>query len=474
MSRLYVFGIGGTGARVLKSLVMLLSSGIKLRNTDEVVPVLIDADQQNGDLTRTVDLLERYVEIRSHLTFNTPFSEGFFSTALGDMGMHFRVPISGDVNKTFGDFIHFNQLDESNKALMSLLFSKRNLKAEMNVGFKGNPNMGSVVLNNFSNDAASGMSLKQLLASFQADDRIFIISSIFGGTGAAGFPLLLKSLRGAVAENFQAAAFLRQCQIGAVTVLPYFGVEDREDSTVNMATFLSKAKSALTYYMNNLDVNVLYYIGDKLKNNYRNCEGGRYQENNAHFVEMAAALAVVDFAASSPQDSRAYKEYAIREDADPVSLPHLSLQTREVMQTPLMQLFLFCEFFKNKISESLTYAWARDKHLQETLFEAEPYKSLNAFFDGFLEWLHEMDENSRSFRPFDLDFAKENPLTSVVGMSPLHENFMQRHFGRDKGFFAILDAMEKVSVKMPRQMSREDYVMNVFFRATSAVIKQYF
>ena len=315
MSRLYVFGIGGTGARVLKSLVMLLSSGIKLRNTDEVVPVLIDADQQNGDLTRTVDLLERYVEIRSHLTFNTPFSEGFFSTALGDMGMHFRVPISGDVNKTFGDFIHFNQLDESNKALMSLLFSKRNLKAEMNVGFKGNPNMGSVVLNNFSNDAASGMSLKQLLASFQADDRIFIISSIFGGTGAAGFPLLLKSLRGAVAENFQAAAFLRQCQIGAVTVLPYFGVEDREDSTVNMATFLSKAKSALTYYMNNLDVNVLYYIGDKLKNNYRNCEGGRYQENNAHFVEMAAALAVVDFAASSPQDSRAYKEYAIRRDS---------------------------------------------------------------------------------------------------------------------------------------------------------------
>ena len=334
--------------------------------------------------------------------------------------------------------------------------------------------MGSVVLNNFSNDAASGMSLKQLLASFQADDRIFIISSIFGGTGAAGFPLLLKSLRGAVAENFQAAAFLRQCQIGAVTVLPYFGVEDREDSTVNMATFLSKAKSALTYYMNNLDVNVLYYIGDKLKNNYRNCEGGRYQENNAHFVEMAAALAVVDFAASSPQDSRAYKEYAIREDADPVSLPHLSLQTREVMQTPLMQLFLFCEFFKNKISKSLTYAWARDKHLQETLFEAEPYKSLNAFFDGFLEWLHEMDENSRSFRPFDLDFAKENPLTAVVGMSPLHENFMQRHFGRDKGYFAILDAMEKVSVKMPRQMSREDYVMNVFFRATSAVIKQYF
>jgi len=474
MSRLYIFGIGGTGARVLKSLTMLLAAGVKLKGIDDVVPVLIDADQQNGDLTRTVELLERYGEIRSHLSFEDVDRDAFFGTSISDKGMHYRVPISGEVNKTFGDFIHFNQLDEQNQALISLLFSKKNLKAEMNVGFKGNPNMGSVVLNNFSEDKRADISLKQLLSSFQCDDRIFIISSIFGGTGAAGFPLLLKRLRGAMAEDFQAAAFLRQCQIGGVTVLPYFGVENSEESTVNMGTFLSKAKSALTYYLNNLDVNVLYYIGDDLKNNYRNCEGGRYQENNAHFVEMAAALAVVDFAAGDFQEGHVFKEYAIRKDVDPVTLPQLSVQTQQVMRKPLMQFFLFCEFFKNKLSKSLSYAWARDKHLQEAVFQTEPYKSLNIFFDGFLDWLHEMEENSRSFRPFDLDFAKQNPLDAVVGILPLRENFLRRHFGPDRGYFTLLDAMEKVSVKMPQKISREDYVMNVFFDATSSVIQQYF
>ncbi len=40
MSKLYIFGIGGTGARVLKSLTMLLAAGVKLADTDAVVPVL--------------------------------------------------------------------------------------------------------------------------------------------------------------------------------------------------------------------------------------------------------------------------------------------------------------------------------------------------------------------------------------------------------------------------------------------------
>ena len=36
MSKLYIFGIGGTGSRVLKSLTMLLASGVKI-NADKIV-----------------------------------------------------------------------------------------------------------------------------------------------------------------------------------------------------------------------------------------------------------------------------------------------------------------------------------------------------------------------------------------------------------------------------------------------------
>lgn len=57
MSKLYLFGIGGTGSRVIRSLTMLLASGVDA-GVDTIVPVLIDPDLSNGDLTRTVNLLK--------------------------------------------------------------------------------------------------------------------------------------------------------------------------------------------------------------------------------------------------------------------------------------------------------------------------------------------------------------------------------------------------------------------------------
>ena len=40
MSKLYVFGIGGTGSRVLRSLTMLLASGVECK-ADTIVPIII-------------------------------------------------------------------------------------------------------------------------------------------------------------------------------------------------------------------------------------------------------------------------------------------------------------------------------------------------------------------------------------------------------------------------------------------------
>ena len=98
MSKLYIFGIGGTGARVLKSLTMLMAAGVKLADTDAVVPVIIDADQSNGDLTRTVDLLNQYKKLRASLTFGEDSLNTFFRTEVDDQDTNFRGPISNEVN----------------------------------------------------------------------------------------------------------------------------------------------------------------------------------------------------------------------------------------------------------------------------------------------------------------------------------------------------------------------------------------
>src|SRR5579871_2424096 len=79
MAKLFVFAVGGTGSRVLKALTMLLASGVELQHVDRVVPIIIDPDTSNGDLTRTVDILKTYKEIRAKTL--SPES-GFFKTEI--------------------------------------------------------------------------------------------------------------------------------------------------------------------------------------------------------------------------------------------------------------------------------------------------------------------------------------------------------------------------------------------------------
>ena len=211
----------------------------------------------------------------------------------------------------------------------------------MKVGFKGNPNIGSVVLNQFS----GSQHYKNFANGFEQGDRIFIISSIFGGTGASGFPLLLKTIR--TDKSSQAWSIISKSKIGAVTVLPYFNVTEDENSGVDSATFISKTKSALSYYEKNISENgsidALYYLGDNVKALYDNNDGGSKQKNSAHFIELAAALAVLNFAATPDEkleDMPLHYEYGLETTKDPkaqVTFQDFGKETRDLLYGPLTQ-----------------------------------------------------------------------------------------------------------------------------------------
>lgn len=60
--------------------------------------------------------------------------------------------------------------------------------------------------------------------------------------------------------------------MGAVTVLPYFALDDptATGSSIDSSNFLTKTKAALTYYEKTVKSDYLYYIGEKsLKNHIR-------------------------------------------------------------------------------------------------------------------------------------------------------------------------------------------------------------
>jgi len=105
MSKLYIFAIGGTGARVLKSLTFLLASGVECK-ADIIVPIIIDPDAANGDVSKTTDILRLYQNIRTKLSFDNESKNGFFETAIDSQIDNFRIKIQNS-NKKFKEFIDY-------------------------------------------------------------------------------------------------------------------------------------------------------------------------------------------------------------------------------------------------------------------------------------------------------------------------------------------------------------------------------
>jgi hypothetical protein len=442
MSRkLYIFGIGGTGSRVLKALTMLFAAGVKIGNDFEtVIPIIIDPDTSNGDLNRTKDILRLYQEIRNQvdqpddfygqeirtineITVNTPaVNPDYFQFKLKDT----------DTN-TFNQYIGFDSLSEEiaekdDKNFVRLLYSAQNLRSNLDVGFKGNPNMGSIILNQFTNSE----DFKKFGQTFGDDDAIFIVNSIFGGTGAAGFPLLLKNFRGN--KNIPRHAKIKEAPIGGITYLPYFSLTKNEE--INAESFEEKAKIAIDYYNRTIislnQINTLYFIGNRGNTNQEEyAVGGQEQKNKAHFLELAGALAILDFCknVNSGTTTTQIKEFGVEHDTRNISFTDLNIENARQLSAPLTKFRLYTEYLDKGLSKSLgSSRWTKSNIkltpgnkqslLDKNYFNSAEYntqiKPFNAYFE---EWLKEMKDNKPVFSPFE-EITSGNALELVRGQTP--------------------------------------------------------
>lgn len=474
MSKLYIFGIGGTGSRVLRSLTMLLASGVKLgEGINEVVPVIIDPDGQNGDLTRTVALMNAYMSIHKELHFDNDNQNTFFKIGVDAPLPNFLLPIKNTQSMKFKAFINVAGMSRPNEAITRMLFSGHNLEADMDKGFKGNPNMGSVVLNQFT----SSNEFIQLASSFQNGDKIFIISSIFGGTGASGFPLLLKTLRSNKdIPNFDA---INKATIGAVTVLPYFNVKQDNESEIDSSTFISKTKSALTYYQGNIignnNIDALYYLGDEQNNNYDNHDGQALQKNDAHVIEFLAASAVVDFTNQqfTPRTDPTYNpatqalnmEFGIKQaDSTALTINDFYSGTKEDVIKPMTQLLLMANAFAHDFDyiKSANLNANKKLGLKEDFYRSPFCKTLRTFLKSYQEWLDEMKSNKRSLNLFNTN-PGDHPFDLITAMQPKRYHSLKSNYNLFYDF--INSACDAVKTK-----EKEDRLLELYSIATEKAI----
>lgn len=482
MPKLYVFAIGGTGIRVLKSLVFLLASGVK-SNASEIVPIIIDVDKGGGDLTRTIETLNKYKSIYNSIGNSVSNSEydGFFKTKITDLfevpGAEFRLNIQGIQNLRFQDYIELGSLSDDNERMAKLLFSESNLDLRMDVGFKGNPNLGSVVLNQFEDNP----DFRKFATSFEKDDRIFIISSIHGGTGASGFPLLVKNLRNADNTNIPKSADIANALIGAITVLPYFKLQDGE---IKSQDFISKTIAALEYYKENLlkSVDALYYIGLNDTNTYENKPGGEDQKNDAHIVELASALSIVDFAMKETnkllelkEDDRKYYEFGIRGDSGGRhTFTSLSDKTNDIIKMPLSKFWFFNLYCRSRLEKTINrQPWSNrgnsELRIDKSYLTSRFYKTLESFHDDYDKWLRELGNNQPAFYPFNNIEDINYSLNCINGV----ESKVGGKIRWKEDYVKFDDSLNKHERRISKvNKNRDEKFIEIFNKATELVFRQ--
>lgn len=439
---MYVFAIGGSGSRVLKSLTMLLAAGVTC-GVDTIVPIIVDKDVTC--FKNTKDLIDSYIKTQEYVpdsASNAKIKNKFFHTKFQLLNGSLVLQLD-DKKDIFKDYINYSVPGElgNTKSLVDVLFSKKTLEMSTSVGFQGNPNVGSVVLNQFNEQAI----FKTFGEQINAEDKIFIISSIFGGTGASGFPILLKTLNHPVGVTVPNNII--KAQKGAVTILPYFKVSSQKDDnnkdSLVPETFIPGTKAALHYYCQTLDkqLDTLYYIGEPsgFRATYKHEKGGSRQEDEdkAHIVELVAALSIIDFANSKPRntDGTIYKEFGIdtksdNDDGSVVNFDNLPEETRNLIKKPFLQLLLTHKFINEQFKADTEQPYLEKLGISEDFFKKND--SMKSFLDvlqKYYIYLQEIEDNKdklekRIFAPFSLE--TQNPFT-ILKNQTIKQGFLRKN-----------------------------------------------
>lgn len=497
--RLFVFAIGGTGSRVLKSMLMLSAAGVRPLDENgkpvpnfELVPIIIDPHKGNEDLKRTESLLTSYRMIRNRLYGNRTDVNGFFANRIVtlreimrdssiQLNDTFIFNLSAVERNKFREFIGYDTMNEANQALSSLLFSDEQLENKMNIGFVGSPNIGSVALN----EIKDSNEFKAFANVFNQGDRIFFISSIFGGTGAAGFPIMVKNIRQAANLDINNRDVLRKAPIGGLTVLPYFNLELGDDHRIDKADFIVKTQSALYYYKetltgaNDSNLNTIFYLGDQVVSvPYLYDPGEHGQRNRAHMIELVGAMAPFKFAGipnsmlsdenGYPLPSSAY-EYSLDRDTLNVDFKSLGQETRHLIYDKLVKLHLLFIHLNTGFKDTIGQGYTNDKpQIKSDFLASQFYRTLTGeFLGGYKDWITEMYNNMRSVQLFNIGEWDMNKAIHDINTT---KSFFGRKTVDNNVFKSVMNNLSQSSSYSPDEV--EYKFMDLFDRAAQKIINE--
>ena len=406
MKKVFVFCIGGTGLRVMKSILMLMAGGMSTKDYI-VVPIIIDPHLDLDEKKNLHSLIDSYKTVYNRSISNGTSTlnslKGFFNSEVRTIAelnnQSNDAKQAAGSNAKFRSYIGLSNLsaENINNYLIETMFSTKNLNNPLSVGFKGNPNVGTVVLGDMIENADWFNAFK---THCEQGDRIFIISSIFGGTGASGFPLIEKKIR--QAENEPA---VKKALMGAVTVLPYYGLKDpaTTDSDIDSANFFTKTKAALAYYEGTVKSDYLYYIGEtSLHQVYENDE--KKQDDKANFIELVAASALFDFLGREKPNTQQFLTRAIESNVESLDLSTMGSGYVDIVKSTAD--FMILRHLVETLPAERFFPLKKNRGFDDGFYKDSAFESLRNFAEIYFNWYTELAQNKRAFAPLHYDNPK--------------------------------------------------------------------
>ena len=476
MKNIFAIGVGGTGAKCIEALVHLHACGLladKEKNPSRLGVFLVEPDQQSALLVRAQTAINRYTAMRRAVARST---DRFARAELRDYGQW--SPLSTSTGAITLDQVFPKAVLRTQApgvaALFDCLFPPEEQTADLEVGFRGRPPIGSAVMSriNLSQESQVGQ-WQQMLSDIQTAAGsgeapiIHLFGSVFGGTGASGVPTL-----GQLLKNWLKQQGLTSIQVQASLLLPYFDFEGMADDDTGVhaesRNFQLNTDAALQYLRTSGKAcfDRVYLVGSDIKARYGFSIGGTSQANAANVVELLAALGCCH----EGSEGTGYANVLSRRN--PQSIGWEDLPDDEVVGEALSRGARFAVAWRNNFSREINDAqkvsmrtflsgapWARrffnptgassSRGSRPGIREKEQLtvqSCIDQYCDTLLQWLNQISSNLGS------GFRQELFTADVLNPSDRYQNNLNRIVkGKARPRISgSADTVESIKVRMDR------------------------
>ena len=319
----FVLGIGGTGMRCIEALVHLCAMG--MFDDTELHLLALDTDKNNGNFGRLKSVKDAYLNVKSLDNAGRKAGNNSFFTA--DI-KYYEFSPNYETKSTFKQVFNYGDTQRSNSTesdLADLMFSNDVEEFNLRHGYRAQTHLGSIMMYHSIIEAVKDRrnnDLKRFLnnlntSSANGNPRVFILGSVFGGTGASSIPIIPQALAQAAGILANGASnILENAYFGSILLTAYFSftapsADERKKQKV-IATadrFALNSQVAMMFYQDDANVQTTYqkfYMMGTQGLSWNPMEtqnqaqgetitGGDKQKNDSHYIELLAACAALDF-----------------------------------------------------------------------------------------------------------------------------------------------------------------------------------